>query len=32
MPIFMAGLFYLVMNWVVSVAFAQGEKRLSYYA
>ncbi|MDR0495902.1 MAG: amino acid ABC transporter permease [Treponema sp.] len=32
MPIFMAGLFYLVMNWVVTVAFAQCEKRLSYYA
>ena len=32
MPIFMAGLFYLVMNWVVTFAFAYGEKRLSYYA
>ena len=32
MPIFMAGLFYLVMNWAVTVAFAQFEKRLSYYA
>ena len=32
MPIFMAGLFYLVMNWVVTVAFARAEKRLSYYA
>ena len=31
-PIFMAGLFYLVMNWVVTVTFAQCEKRLSYYA
>jgi polar amino acid transport system permease protein len=31
MPIFMAGLFYLVMNWAVTVAFAQGEKKLSYY-
>jgi polar amino acid transport system permease protein len=31
MPIFMAGLFYLVMNWVVTVVFACGEKRLSYY-
>lgn len=31
MPIFMAGLFYLVMNWVVTVVFAYGEKRLSYY-
>jgi polar amino acid transport system permease protein len=32
MPIFMAGLFYLVMNWVVTVVFAHCEKRLSYYA
>ena len=32
MPIFMAGLFYLVMNWVVTLAFARLEKRLSYYA
>jgi polar amino acid transport system permease protein len=32
MPIFMAGLFYLVMNWVVTVVFARAEKRLSYYA
>ena len=32
MPIFMAGLFYLVMNWVVTVVFARVEKRLSYYA
>jgi polar amino acid transport system permease protein len=32
MPIFMAGLFYLVMNWAVTVAFARVEKRLSYYA
>ena len=32
MPIFMAGLFYLVMNWVVTVAFTRFEKRLSYYA
>ena len=31
-PIFMAGLFYLVMNWVVTVAFTRFEKRLSYYA
>jgi polar amino acid transport system permease protein len=31
MPIFMAGLFYLIMNWVVSVTFARCEKRLSYY-
>ncbi len=32
MPIFMAGLFYLLMNWVVSAAFSQCEKKLSYYA
>ena len=32
MPIFMAGLFYLVMNWIVTLAFAHCEKRLSYYA
>jgi polar amino acid transport system permease protein len=31
-PIFMAGLFYLVMNWVVTIVFARCEKRLSYYA
>jgi polar amino acid transport system permease protein len=30
-PIFVAGLFYLIMNWVVSLAFARGEKKLSYY-
>jgi polar amino acid transport system permease protein len=30
-PIFVAGLFYLLMNWAVSVVFAQGEKKLSYY-
>jgi polar amino acid transport system permease protein len=31
-PIFMAGLFYLVMNWVVTLVFARCEKKLSYYA
>jgi polar amino acid transport system permease protein len=31
-PIFMAGLFYLIMNWAVSVAFARYEKKLSYYS
>lgn len=31
-PIFIAGLFYLLMNWVVSVVFDRCEKRLSYYA
>jgi len=32
MPIFMAGLFYLVMNWVVTVTLSRCEKKLSYYA
>jgi polar amino acid transport system permease protein len=32
MPIFMAGLFYLVMNWAVTVVFARCEQKLSYYA
>ncbi len=31
MPIFVAGVFYFVMNWVVSTAFGYFEKRLSYY-
>jgi polar amino acid transport system permease protein len=31
MPIFVAGLFYLLMNWLVTVAFSAGEKKLSYY-
>jgi polar amino acid transport system permease protein len=30
-PIFVAGLFYLAMNWVVTVAFTRVEKKLSYY-
>lgn len=30
-PIFVAGIFYFVMNWVVSAAFARAEKKLSYY-
>ncbi|GHU29409.1 amino acid ABC transporter permease [Spirochaetia bacterium] len=30
-PIFMAGLFYLVMNWIVTLCFMQVEKKLSYY-
>ncbi|MDR2745809.1 MAG: amino acid ABC transporter permease [Treponema sp.] len=30
-PIFVAGLFYLGMNWAVSVAFANWEKKLGYY-
>jgi polar amino acid transport system permease protein len=31
-PIFVAGVFYLIMNWVVSLTFDKCEKRLSYYA
>ena len=31
MPIFVAGVFYFVMNWAVSVAFRLIEKQLSYY-
>ena len=31
-PIFVAGLFYLFMNWVVTVVFEQCEKKLSYYS
>ena len=30
-PIFVAGIFYFVMNWAVSFAFARFERRLSYY-
>lgn len=31
MPIFLAGVFYFVMNWVVSAGFTRLEKKLSYY-
>ena len=31
-PIFVAGLFYLFMNWVVTVVFVRFEKKLSYYS
>lgn len=31
MPIFMAGVFYFVMNWIVSAGFTRLEKKLSYY-
>jgi polar amino acid transport system permease protein len=31
LPIFIAGLFYFVMNWAVSAAFARAERKLSYY-
>jgi len=30
-PIFIAGVFYFVMNWLVTVAFETAEKKLSYY-
>lgn len=32
MPIFVAGLFYFVMNWVVTAAFMRFEKKLGYYS
>jgi len=31
-PIFVAGLFYLFMNWVVTIVFVQCEKKLNYYS
>ena len=31
-PLFIAGVFYFVMNWIVSVCFQQLEKKLSYYS
>jgi polar amino acid transport system permease protein len=31
MPIFIAGVFYFVMNWAVTAVFDYGEKKLSYY-
>jgi polar amino acid transport system permease protein len=31
-PIFIAGLFYLFMNWLVTEVFARIEKKLSYYS
>ena len=30
-PIFIAGVFYFVMNWLVSFAFARIEKKMAYY-
>jgi len=30
-PIFLAGVFYFIMNWAVSAGFLKLEKRLSYY-
>jgi polar amino acid transport system permease protein len=32
MPIFVAGAFYFVMNWVVSTLFIRLEKKLAYYS
>jgi polar amino acid transport system permease protein len=31
MPLFVAGVFYFVMNWAVSAVFQQFEKKLTYY-
>ena len=31
MPIFVAGIFYFIMNWVVSAVFLRIEKKLDYY-
>ena len=31
-PLFIAGVFYFVMNWIVSIAFQRLEKKLSYYS
>ncbi|MEW6566394.1 MAG: amino acid ABC transporter permease [Spirochaetota bacterium] len=31
LPIFIAGVFYFVMNWLVTVAFEAAEKKLGYY-
>ena len=31
-PLFIAGVFYFVMNWIVSIAFQRLEKRLAYYS
>jgi polar amino acid transport system permease protein len=31
LPIFIAGVFYFVMNWIVTVAFEAAEKKLGYY-
>lgn len=31
MPIFVAGIFYFLMNWVVTVVFDKTEKKLNYY-
>ena len=31
-PLFVAGLFYLLMNWIVTVVFTSCEKKLAYYS
>ena len=31
-PLFIAGLFYFIMNWIVSLGFQRLEKRLAYYS
>lgn len=31
MPIFLAGVFYFVMNWIVTVGFDVAERKMSYY-
>ena len=31
-PIFVAGVFYFIMNWVVSLVFTRWEKKLAYYS
>ena len=31
-PLFIAGVFYFIMNWLVSIAFQRLEKKLSYYS
>ena len=31
MPLFVAGVFYFIMNWIVSKGFDLGEKKLDYY-
>jgi polar amino acid transport system permease protein len=31
LPLFIAGIFYFIMNWCVSVFFSTVEKKLDYY-
>lgn len=31
LPIFIAGVFYFVMNWIVTISFEAAEKKLGYY-